>query len=67
MDMVILGILPLAAAGLLVWVLSSRCWPRRRLRWSLVAIVAVGLLLLLSARFILRSPFFRIPRESDPG
>jgi hypothetical protein len=33
--------------------------------WSLVGVVAVGLLLMLSARFILRSPFFQIRRESD--
>jgi amino acid transporter len=65
-DMVILGILPLAAAGWLIWVLTKSLMvaPRSQ-QWSLVAIVAVGLLLLLFARFVLRSPFFRIPRESD--
>ncbi len=35
--------------------------------WSLVGIVAAGLILMLAARFILRSPFFHIHRESDPA
>ncbi len=34
-------------------------------RWSLIGIVALGLVMLLAARFILRSPFFSIRRESD--
>jgi hypothetical protein len=33
-------------------------------RWSLIGIIALGLVLMLSARFILRSPFFHIRRES---
>jgi hypothetical protein len=33
--------------------------------WSLLSVVGVGLLLLLSARFILRSTFFQMERESD--
>jgi hypothetical protein len=33
--------------------------------WSLAGIVGAGLLLMLSARYILRSPFFAIRRESD--
>ena len=33
-------------------------------RWSLIGIIGAGLVLMLVARFILRSPFFRIPRES---
>jgi hypothetical protein len=35
--------------------------------WSLAGIVAAGLILMLAARFILRSPFFHIRRESDPA
>jgi hypothetical protein len=32
--------------------------------WSLVGIIGLGLIMMLSARFILRSPFFHIRRES---
>ena len=32
---------------------------------ALIAIIALGLVMLLVARFILRSPFFSIRRESD--
>jgi Amino acid transporters len=35
-------------------------------RWSLFGIVMAGVALMLVARYILRSPFFRIPRESAP-
>jgi amino acid transporter len=64
-DAVILGVLPLGAAGFLGWMfvksLQAAAWSER---WSLIGIVAVGLVLMLSARFILQSPFFRIRRES---
>jgi len=35
-------------------------------RWSLFGIVMAGVALMFVARYILRSPFFRIPRESAP-
>jgi amino acid transporter len=64
-DAVILGILPLAAAGFLGWMfvksLQSAAWTQR---WSLIGIVVVGVILMFSARFILQSPFFQIRRES---
>jgi amino acid transporter len=64
-DFLALGLLPLAAAGFLGWMLTktviSASSPER---WSLIAIIGLGLLMLLSARFILRSPFFGIRRES---
>jgi amino acid transporter len=65
-DAVILGVLPVAAAGFLGWVLvkSVMAAPRAQI-WSLIGIVAVGLILMLAARFILRSPFFQTPLESD--
>jgi amino acid transporter len=65
-DFVILGILPLGAAGFLGWmfVRSVQSAPAAQI-WSLAGIVGAGLLLMLSARFILRSPFFQIRRESD--
>ena len=65
-DFVTVGVLPLGAAGFLGWVFvlsfSRAPWTQR---WSLIGIVAAGLVLLISARFILRSAFFQIPRESE--
>ena len=60
------GLLPLGAGGFLGWVfvksLGEAPWTQR---WSLIGIVVVGLVLMLSARFILRSTFFQIPMESE--
>ena len=47
-------------------------WTRERMpkglyARALIIIIAFGLLMMLSARFILRSPFFQIARESDTG
>jgi amino acid transporter len=66
-DFVGIGILPLAAAAFLGWILvkSLLAAPASQL-WSVAGIVASGLILMLSARFILRSPFFRVSRESEP-
>jgi amino acid transporter len=67
-DFLILGLLPLGAAGFLAWILvktlQSASAPQV---WSLVGIVALGLIMMLSARFVLRSGFFDIRRESDPA
>jgi amino acid transporter len=65
-DFVGIGILPLGAAAFLGWILvkSLLAAPSSQL-WSIVGIVASGLLLMLAARFILRSPFFKIARESE--
>ena len=64
-DAVLIGILPLAATGFLVWIVvkSVQNAPQSQ-RWSLIGVVAAGLILMLAARFILRSPFFRIRLES---
>jgi hypothetical protein len=35
--------------------------------WSMVGIIVSGLLMMLVSRFWLRSPFFGVQRESDPG
>jgi amino acid transporter len=65
-DFVGIGILPLGAAGFLGWILvKSLLGAPSSQVWSMVGIVASGLLLMLSARFILRSPFFKIARESE--
>jgi amino acid transporter len=65
-DFVAVGVLPLGAAGFLGWVfvlsLGRAPWTQR---WSLIGIIVAGLVLLISARFILRSAFFQIPRESE--
>jgi amino acid transporter len=65
-DAIVLGILPLGAAGFLVWMFAKsvigESW---QLNWSLIGVGAVGIVLMLGARFIARSPFFEIPRESD--
>jgi amino acid transporter len=67
-DTLTLGILPLAAAAFLGWVLvkSIQTAPPSQ-NWSLLGILIVGVLLMLIARFGLRSRFFAVPRESEPG
>jgi amino acid transporter len=67
-NVLVLAVLPFAAGGFLIWVVvrsiqsAPAAW-----NWALVITAVVGVLLLLSARFIQRSSFFQIPRESDPG
>jgi amino acid transporter len=64
-DAVLIGILPLGAAGFLGWIvvrsLQAEPWSQR---WSITGIIAAGVVLMFVARFVLRSPFFQIPRES---
>ena len=64
-DALLVGILPVAAAGFLVWIVfkSVQNAPASQ-RWSLIGVVATGLVVMLAARFILRSQFFHIRRES---
>ena len=49
----------------LVWIIekSLSTAPASQV-WSIVGIVVAGLVLMLVARFGLRSPFFQIPRET---
>ena len=67
-DTIVLGVLPLGAAAFLGWVLTKSiiAAPDTQ-KWSLIGIIALCLVLMLSARFIQRSPFFQIGRESDSG
>ncbi len=67
-DALTLGLLPLAAIAFLGWVVarSVRSAPAPQV-WSLAAVISVGLVLMLSARLILRSPFFGVQREQDTG
>jgi amino acid transporter len=67
-DFVVLGLLPLGAAGFLGWIIwQSACTAPAAQNWSLVAITVLGLILMAVARLGLRSPFFAVRRESDPG
>jgi amino acid transporter len=67
-DAITLGLLPLGAAVFLGWMfyktVQAAPWTQR---WSLIGIVALGVLLMLWARVFARSPFFQLPRESDGG
>jgi amino acid transporter len=65
-DTLILGILPLAAAVFLAWIIYKSCLSAPTSQnMSLIAVVVLGVVLMLAARFLLRSPFFAIPREAD--
>jgi amino acid transporter len=65
-DAVSLGILPLGAAGFLTWILVKYLQTTQAAQlWSIAAVIGVGLILMLAARYALRSPFFAIPREHD--
>ena len=67
-DAVILGILPIASAGFLVWmVVKYMTTAPAAQNWSVAGIFISGLIMMLIARFWLRSPFFQVQRESDPG
>jgi amino acid transporter len=65
-DAIILGILPVLAALFLCWVIWQTLMgaPASEL-WSLVGVAVLGVLLMFAARYILKSPFFHIQRESD--
>ena len=66
-DALVLGVLPLGAAVFLGWVLVKSMTQTPAVQnWSLVGIIVAGLVLMIVARFGLRSSFFRIERESDP-
>jgi amino acid transporter len=61
-----LGILPLAAAAFLIWlVVKSLQTTTAPENVSLIIVIGVGLILMLLARFVLKSPFFNLRRESD--
>jgi len=62
---VLVGVLPLASVGFLGWVVvkSVQGAPNAQ-RYALIGIVVAGLIMMLVARFVLRSQFFYLPRES---
>jgi amino acid transporter len=63
---VVLGVLPLAAAGFLAWILvkSLLAAPAPEL-WSLAGIIIAGLAMMIVARSVLHSSFFQLARESE--
>ena len=65
-DFIILGVLPLAAAVFLGWMfVKTVLGAAATQNEALIAIVGLGVILMICARFFLRSPFFSIGRESD--
>ncbi len=63
-----LGILPIAAAAFLIWLLvKSLQTSSSAENWSMIVIIVIGLVLMVIARLVLKSPFFKIKRESDPA
>ncbi len=66
LDGVILGVLPLAAAGFLGWILvkSLQAAPSAQI-WSLIGIVGAGTVLMVVARLVLRPQFFHLGRETE--
>jgi len=65
-DLVWLGVLPLAAAGFLCWIIvKSMLQAPAPQNWSILGIVVVGVILMVAARILLRSDFWGIQRESS--
>ena len=64
-DMLTLGLLPIASVVFLGWIaVKSILAAPAAQNYSLLGFLIVGLILLVIARFALRSPFFHIRRES---
>jgi amino acid transporter len=64
-DLVWLGVLPLAAAGFLGWIIvKSMLQAPAPQNWSILGIVVVGVILMFVVRLVLRSDFWGIQRES---
>jgi amino acid transporter len=64
-DSLLVGLLPLGSAAFLSWVVvkslqnAPNAW-----RYALAGIVVAGLIMMFIARFVFRSQFFQLPRES---
>jgi uncharacterized membrane protein len=64
-DAVTIGILPVAAVVFLAWIaIKSILAAPAAQNYSLLGFVVIGAILLFVARFVLRSPFFKIKREN---
>jgi amino acid transporter len=65
---IVLGVLPLAAAAFLGWMIAKSMMQNPAAEnWSMAGILIAGVVLMIAARVFLKSPFFSIRRESDPG
>ncbi len=65
-NFVVLGVLPVGAMGFLTWIFAKSLEVAPAVQvWSLAGIIGAGLVLMIVARFLLQSRFFRIRRESD--
>jgi amino acid transporter len=64
-DALLVGILPLGAAGFLIWIIfrSMQLAPPSQ-NWSVLGITVLGLILMVVVRLVLRPAFFQIPLES---
>jgi amino acid transporter len=63
-DALLVGILPLAASGFLIWIIYKSVQSLGASgNWSLIGILAAGILAMVVVRFTLRSSFFQTPRE----
>jgi amino acid transporter len=63
---IVLGLLPLAAAGFLAWILIKSLLAADAAElWSLAGIIVAGLVMMIIARSVLQSSFFRLPREAE--
>jgi amino acid transporter len=69
-DALVVGVLPLGAAGFLGYILYraiSSAWDSAQVQvWTLIGVIVSGLVMMLIARFVLHSVFFRLPIESEP-
>ena len=64
-ELVTLGILPLLAIIFLAWIaIKSIFGAAAAQNYALLGFLVVGVILMIIARFVLRSPFFRIKRET---
>jgi amino acid transporter len=61
---VVLGVLPLLSAAFLVWLIERSIQTQSTPveNWTIVVVLALGLILMFVARFGLKSPFFQLPR-----
>ncbi len=66
LDAVILGVLPVAAAGFLGWVVVKTLLaaPSAQI-WSLIGIVGLGVILIPVVRFVLRPQYFHLRPETE--
>jgi amino acid transporter len=64
-DTMLVGVLPAAACGFLIWIIYKTLQTASASEvWSLIAICAAGILVMLAVRVFLRPQFFHIQRES---